>query len=273
MKCLLTIALTVLYVLPFTDSTGQAAKNLHPLGWGAYSPDFTNVFCGFHNQAALAGLTHFSAGFLVQQRFSIKELRQYQFAVAVPTSSGNFGLVGDLSGYEGFRRQELGLVYARQLFEWLDIGAQMDYLNMRVPGIGSTHAFTFALAALFHINEQWHAGIQAFNPVQVAYQKLGKDRIPDVYQLGIGYRPSKVFLLTTEIRRIENRNIVAVAFQYQIAKTLTLTAGSSAKVYPVFAGISLHLNPIEIILTASYHQQLGLTPGAGVIFNPIADEF
>lgn len=266
MRRLLTIALTVLFALKGPNSTGQSAKDLHPLGWGAYSRTFSSVFCGIHNQAGLASLKYFSAGVFVQQHFSIQELREYQFALALPTSSGNFSLQGSISGYRQFRRQRLDIAYARKLFDWFDAGIQLDYLNMQVPAYGSAHAFTFALSALFHINDQWHAGFQAFNPLQVSYQELGQDPVPDIYQLGIGYQPSTLFLLTAEVCQIRTRHLLALAFQYRIAKVLSLRGGISTGYNPVSAGITLHLHRLEILLSASYHSRLGLTPGAGFIY-------
>ncbi len=270
---MLTIALTVLFVWHSTGSAGQAAKDLHPLGWETYSQSSSSIFCGFHNQAGLADLKYFSAGFFIQQRFSVKELRKYQFAISLPTTSGNFGLQGTLSGYKNFQRQRLELAYARRLFKAFNIGAQLDYLNMHIPGYGSAHAFTFALAALYHINRKLHAGVQVFNPVRISYQKLGNDPVPDVYRIGLGYQPSKVFLLTAEFSRIEDQNLFACAFRYRIARELSLSAGIQSNNDPVFVSVFIHLQQVELILSASYHKQLGLTPGAGFVFiNHVAHE-
>lgn len=266
MQWRLTIALAVLLLFTGTDSQGQAARIFPLTGRGAYSRSFVNVFSGMRNQAALARLKTFSAGAFLQQRFSVEALRLGYFAAALPTASGTFSLQGMVGGYKYFQRQQLDLAFSKKLFNLLDAGIQINYLNMRVPSYGSAHAFTFTISTLFHFSRQWHLGIQVFNPAEIAYQKLGNDPIPAVYLLGLGYQPSRLFLLTTELQYFQNNATISLAFQYHIAKVLSLKAGAGSGVYPVFAGLHLHLKKMEILLSAAYHRKLGLSPGAGFIF-------
>lgn len=262
----LSIAFAVLFLFSGTDSREQAARGFPLLGRGAYSRSFINAFSGVHNQAALAKLQSFSAGVFLQQRFSLNELRTAYFAIAFPVTSGTFSLQGSVGGYSHFHRQRLELAFSKTLFGWLDAGLQLNYLNMRVPAYGSANAFTFTVAALLHFGKQWHIGMQAFNPAKVKYQKLGDDPIPDIYRLGIGYQPSKLFLLTTTLLYEQKKAIFSLAFQYHIVKVLSLKAGFGTGVNPVFAGVHLHLKKIEVLLSVTYHQKLGLSPGAGFLF-------
>src|SRR5699024_1839674 len=104
---LFKIALTVLPLLCPMSSKGQTAEDTKLLGQGVYSSDFRGVFSGIHNQAALSGLKHFTAGAIISQRFSMKALTNIQFALAIPSNAGTFSIRGMTFGYERLRRQQL----------------------------------------------------------------------------------------------------------------------------------------------------------------------
>lgn len=248
-------------------ATGQTAKFFHPFGWGTYSASFSDVFCGFHNQAGLAELNHFTAGAIIKQRFMLKALTSYTFALALPTTSGTFCLQGDLLGYKNFNRQQLDLAYGRKLWPWLNIGIQLDYLNIHIPRYGSGHAITFETAFLVHLNKKWHAGVQVFNPVNANYNGLGNDIIPIAYRIGIGYQPSENLLLSIEVSKVKNSSMaLSVAFYDHIVKAIGFTGGVTTGEEKVFLGLTLYLKQFRILFAGSYHSRLGMSPVTGFIF-------
>jgi hypothetical protein len=256
----------LLILLPYF-AIAQTAKFFHPFGWGTYSTSFSDVFCGLHNQAGLAELKHFTAGAMAQRRFMLKALTTYTFALALPTTSGTFCLQGNHLGYKNFNRQQLGLAYGRKLWPWLNVGIQLDYLNMHIPRYGSAHTITFETAFLVHLNKQWHAGVQIFNPVNVNYNGLGDDAIPVVYRIGIGYQPSENFLLSMEASQVERSSMtLALAFYYHIAKAIGFTGGAATGEEKVFLGMVLYLEQFKILFAGAYHSRLGISPSTGFIF-------
>lgn len=252
---------------------GQAAKSFYPFVWGTYSATFSNIFSSQHNQGGLAELKAFSGGVTATRRFMLKELTAYTFAVALPVASGTFCLQGKSLGYAAFRRQQAGLAYGKKLWPWLNIGIQLDYLHMHIPRYGNAHALTFETAILVHLNEHWHAGVQVFNPVKVHYKGLGDDEISSVYRAGAGYQPSKNFLLSLEATKEKDLPVMlTMIFYYHMAKVIAFTGGLTTGEEKVFLGTVLYLHRFQILLSASYHSHLGMSPFTGFVFKKNAFE-
>ncbi len=266
MRYLWIIVWAVLSLLLRAECRGQSVLNQKILGQGAYSRDFIDVFSSGHNQASLVGIKSFSAGILIQQRFSMKELRSISLSLALPVREGVFNLQAETEGVQLFKRQEWSLGYARQLFEWMDVGAEVNYFRMQIPTYGEAAALTFSLSVLCHVEEKWHLGMQVFNPQKAHYGKLGDDPIPAIFQLGVGFQATKNFLITTEGRFSGKEKSLLLGFRYKLVDELSVSAGVSTGVYPVYAGVCLYLKQIKILITADYHEQLGLSPGAGIIY-------
>src|SRR4051812_27177197 len=92
-------------------------------GIPVYSVRHADAFSFADNQAALASLHHFMAGVYAELIFFLPEMDHYRAAVALITSSGNFGFNGTWSGNSDFAEASCGIAYARTLGK-IDIGAQ-----------------------------------------------------------------------------------------------------------------------------------------------------
>ena len=96
-------------------------------GLGAYSNNHIDVFSFSNNQASLAQMKNASAGVYGERRFMLNELSLYQFAIAVPTNAGNFGVNTGYFGFSDYNESQMGLAYARKLGNKVDIGVQFNY--------------------------------------------------------------------------------------------------------------------------------------------------
>lgn len=247
---------------------GQPAKGFRSFGWNVYSQSSGNALGVFRNEASLANIHNFTAGIMAERRFMLNATSSYAFAVVLPASSGAFSLQGIGTGYENFVQQQVALAYGRPLASWFNVGLQLDYLNMRIPQYGSAHAFTFGISTLFRWKKYWSLGLQAFNPVGVTYTGLGDDEILSLYRVGVGYQPSPNFFLSTELSKSEGFPAeIATAFHYRIMKQLGIKGGISTGEQKIFLGIAILLSRFAMMFSAINHQRLGLTPGAGFIYN------
>ncbi len=272
MRYTIFIAWAVLSLFIVTECSGQPMPNQEMLGIGAYSSDFVNVFSGRHNQAALAELKSFSLGIFARQRFSMKALSVFNLGAGLPLGKGVAGLQAQVEGYQAFKKQRWTVSYARPLFPWLALGASFDYLHMVVPTKGTANGISFSVSALARVNNKWRVGFQTFNPVQAHYKNIGSDAIPTIYQVGVGYQPSDIFLLTAEAQFTGAQKSFLLAFRYDIIPLLSLKAGGSTGINPVYAGVVFHLKKFRVLISAQFHKQLGLSPGIGGIYQNLLYE-
>jgi hypothetical protein len=232
------------------------------LGFGAYSNNNVDVFSSQSNQASLAQLKQPSVGVYGEKRFLLNELGLYDAVLAIPTHSGNFGLDVNYYGFSDYNESQLGLAYGRSLGSKVDVGVQFNYYAVRIAGYGNASAINFELGTILHLTDHLNAGLHVYNPLS---GKLGKDeeeKLASVYSAGIGYEPSQIFFLGLEIKKEENKPVdVNVGFQYQFLAQLLVRLGISAGTSTMFLGFGFKWRSMRLDATASYHPQLGITPG------------
>jgi len=231
-------------------------------GLGAYSINHSDVFSFTNNQASLAQMKNASAGVYGERRFMLEELSLYQLAIAVPTSSGNFGVKAGYYGFSDYNESQMGLAYARKLGSKMDIGVQFNYNGIMLSGYGNSAAVNFEIGTVFHLTDKLHAGIHAYNPVGGKYGKNSEEKLASIYTIGLGYEASNKFFVSAEIEKEENQPVnVNAGMQYKFLPQFMARIGIATNTSNAYAGIGLFLKTFRLDVVASYHPQLGVTPG------------
>ena len=237
-------------------------------GLGAYSNGHIDVFSFSNNQASLAQIKNASAGVYGERRFMLNELSLYQFAIAVPTNSGNFGVKAGYFGFSDYNESQMGLAYARKLGSKVDIGVQFNYNGIQASGYGNSSAINFEIGTIFHLTDKLHAGVHAYNPVGGKYGKNSDEKLASIYTVGLGYEASDKFFISAEIEKEENLPVnINGGMQYKFLPQFMARAGIATNTSNVYAGIGLYLKTLRLDVVASYHPQLGVTPGIMLIYN------
>ena len=237
-------------------------------GIGAWSKNFTDAFSGTVNQAALAETRVAAAGVYREQRFMLAALSNYAGAIAIPVASGGVGIAMHYFGAADFSTSQLGLGYGRKLGENADIGAQINYNSIRVPGYGSTGTVNFELGTLWHIQQKLHIGFHVYNPVGGRYGLDGSEKLASVYTMGAGYEASDKFFLSGEIAKEEDQPVnVLAGMQYVFAKQFFARAGMSGTGSNYFFGVGVKWKTCRVDIATTWHQQLGFTPALLLVFD------
>jgi hypothetical protein len=237
-------------------------------GLGAYSIHQADVFSFSANQASLAQIKNISAGAYGEKRFMLSELNNYNAAVAVPTSSGNFGLKAAYYGFSEYNETQIGLAYARKLGTKVDLGVQFNYHGVSIAGYGNSSAISFEIGTVMHITDQLHAGLQINNPVGGKFGKDQQEKLPSVYSFGLGYEASEKFFASAEIIKEEDQPVnVNAGLQYKFIPQLLARAGVSTSTSSFWFGVGLLWKSFRVDVASSYHPQLGWTPGVLIIFD------
>jgi hypothetical protein len=237
------------------------------IGLGAYSNNHIDVFSFHANQASLAKLKRASAGIYGEKRFLLNELGLYDAAIAIPTSSGNFGIDARYYGFADYNESQVGLAYARSLGTKVDVGVQFNYYNVRIAGYGNAPSVNFEIGTILHLTDKLNAGLHAYNPIESKLGKNEEEKLASIYSAGLGYEASEKFFICVEIEKEEDRPVnVNAGLQYKFLPQLLARAGISAATSTLYLGIGFGWKSMRLDATASYHPQLGITPGLLLIF-------
>ena len=237
-------------------------------GLGSYSINHVDVFSFTNNQASLAQMKNTSVGAYGERRFMLNELSLYQFAIAVPTSSGNFGVHVGYFGFSDYNESQMGLAYARKLGNKVDIGVQFNYNGIQASGYGNSSAINFEIGTVFHLTDKLNAGVHAYNPVGGKFGKNADEKLASIYTVGLGYEASDKFLISAEIEKEENQTVgINAGMQYKFLPQFMIRVGLVTNTSVLYGGASLVLKTFRLDVVASYHPQLGVTPGLLLIYD------
>ena len=237
-------------------------------GLGAYSSNHVDVFSVQSNQASLAELTSISAGVYGEKRFMLDELSLYQLGIAVPTQSGNFGISAGYFGFNEYNESQVGLAYARKLGEKVNIGVQFNYNGINISGYGNASAVNFEIGATYHLTDKITGGIHLYNPVGGKYGKDHTEKLASIYSAGLGFEVSEKFFISVEFEKEEDQPVnINTGMQYKLIPQLMIRAGISTNTSNVYGGASVFINAFRLDVLASFHPQLGVTPGLLIIYN------
>jgi len=266
-KSIAVMAFLTLSIPGFSQTVREPISASY-IGLGAYSNTHVDVFSFHSNQASLAKIKNTSGGVYGEKRFLLNELSLYDAAFALPTSSGNFGLDARYYGFSDYNESQVGLAYARSLGSKVDIGVQFNYYNIRIAGYGNASTVNFEIGTIFHLTDDLHAGLHAYNPVGGKLGKNGEEKLASIYSAGIGYEASEKFFMSMEIEKEEDKPVnINAGLQYKFLPQLLARIGTSTSTSSFYFGVGYNLKALRFDVMASYHPQLGITPGLLLIFN------
>jgi hypothetical protein len=220
------------------------------------------------NQAGLAQLENWSVLANAERRFGLAELSFYAFGAALPTRSGAFGVSFQQFGYRDFSQQKAGLAYARRLGENLFAGAQLDYFQTKISEYGSAGVVTFEAGIQGVISKNVILGAHVFNPAAVSW--AAGERLPVVFALGASWAANEKATLYFDAEKdLDFPLNLKGGFEYRPATPIYLRLGFNSDPVSLHAGAGWVLpNGLSVNIGSSYHQQLGYSPVAGVVFSP-----
>lgn len=268
MRNIYLLFLFVLFNLNLGAQSLRAPIAASYVGLGAYSINHVDAFSFTANQAALAQIKNSVIGVYSENRFLLNATNLYSAVVAMPTTQGNFGIQIDYFGFKDYNESQIGLAYARSLGSKLDIGVKFNYYSFRIPAYQSSSAVNFEIGAIAHLTDKLNAGIHFYNPVGGNLSKTNNEKLASIYTFGIGYEASESFLVSAEIEKQEDLPVnINAGVQYNFQKQFFVRVGINAENESPYAGAGVIWKDIRLDVSASYHPQLGISPGLMLIVN------
>jgi hypothetical protein len=254
-NCLTAQSLRYSVALPYTSLAAYSTQQKDPLSFTA-------------NQAALAAIKQAGIGMYGERRFLLAATSYYRLAAAIPTHLGNIGLQLNYGGFKNFNESNIGLAYAKRLGTTVDIGAQFNYYSYHIPSYSGVAAVNFELGAIIHLTDQLNAGIHLYNPAGGRLGKQADEKLASMYRFGLGYDVAENFYVSSEIIKEEDQPVnITAGMQYQFAKQFFVRTGFTSGASILFAGVGAGFSNFRVDIAASYHPQLGFSPGILFVSN------
>jgi long-subunit fatty acid transport protein len=231
---------------------------------GYISTVLDDVSAVLGNQAGMTSLEKPGFVLMAENRFLLKELSHINLGGVLPTSMGHFGISIEQFGLSKYSEQQIGLSYARKFSKKISIGAQFDYLRLRIPDYGAAGFFNFEIGFLLKIFPQLDFGAHLYNPMPTKLTDI--DTRTGSFAFGLAYRPSDKTTLMAEIEKdITYAPTIKAGIEYQPVKVLTLRAGYNTQPALFTFGIGLQLSKrLSIDAGSGYDLILGPSPVLGL---------
>lgn len=270
----------------FTSLVSKIKRDVFPLllfflmghvlfaqGWtpvGARSNSLANasvaledVWAYHHNPANLTALKKWSAGISYENRFLLKELQSQGLVFAIPLKVGVISTGVQSYGFKNFRTNRIGLGYSLFLSEFLSMGVQLNYHQLRLTDVyGMKQSLTAEVGLQAKINKDWKIGCSIFNMGRSLLSTYSEDRLTTLIRFGTYYKLSeKVMVVAEAEKNIEYPLRIKAALEYAPMSKVFLRGGIATQPIELSAGFGYKLkSQYHLDFGSSYHQILGWSP-------------
>lgn len=258
-------------LLTASYSYGQLGLNgsegAKALAMGGAGGALDGSYAMFNNQAGILSVDDLEVVLDVQRRFSLADLSVVSAGVVKNWKYGSFGLMLSSYGQSAYSDQKIGLAYAKKLTDILDIGGQLNVLQVRIDNFGSSTSVSFELGAIAELSSELKLGVHINNPVSIAITE--STDIDSRFRLGLNYTPSSKVQLIAEADKILDDTALnfRLGIDYALGSALHLRAGYSTSPGTVSFGLGYRFRQsLQFDAAYSYHEQLGYTPGISIIW-------
>lgn len=216
----------------------------------------------FGNIAAMDSSYAFGIGAYSNRSFLLSELSESALAVNVrlPASaylSGGYATKGFALFRRYYSAAGLAIIFGKGFHAGLRL--EMEGL-VQGEDYGSTRDLYCSGSALVRLSPALDGGSLFRIPVKIAEEEKN-----NAFTVGLRYRFSEIFSVSTEATLSNEGFGVRGAFRYQVHKNFILLGGLGGARLSLSFGFIARLKYLSICVAASHRQVLGFSPAAGFI--------
>ena len=223
------------------------------------------------NIAGTAFQSHNGIGLSYQQHYLMKELPYLNLAGILRTGDNGAALLR--YGYHGssqYNEQQVAGGYALKVTQRLALGVTVNYLHAGCndPRYESKNHLSCAIGMQYRPNNRCIFGVKVFNPIFLkSGNELVIDRLPVVFNMGVGYKLTSNFTGTLEVEKnIYQKPTVRMGAEYCFWEMLYCRAGFATQPNCFGFGVGFHNKRIHADISAQMHPTLGLSPMICLVF-------
>ncbi len=256
--------LTIFTLISFYSQAQQFKNNVGApfIGLSAYMQQPTSAGM-LSNVATLGGIQNSGGSVFAERRFGLTELNNITATGAVHTKAGAIGITVNRFGFSDFNETQAGIGYGRSLNGKILVGAKINYYNQQIPQYGNSGTVNAEAGILLKLTNKLTSGVSVFNPVGGKFGINNTEQLNAVYKLGLGYAVSDKVNIAAEAVKTANEKLNFISMlHYQFEQKFFARVGISSSANTFFGSAGINLaKQFRLEVCASYHQQLGFTPG------------
>ena len=234
-----------------------------------------NLEAIFYNQAALANFRTLQLGIFYDDRYLIDDLSTKTIAGIFSTTQGNFAFQFNTFGKQQWLENNLGFCYSRNLHPKISASIGFDYFTTRIPeSLELAKNFGFNLGVLLSATEKTKWGC-SLHHLGLKNQENSEINILIPWDLKFGgsTQLNSSTTLSYQIQKVEQEEIHLMAgIDWQLVENVNFRFGLSTQANHFSTGIGYKLQNFSFNLAFLYHQYLGVTPSASIIFTPLSSK-
>ncbi|MDR0714282.1 MAG: hypothetical protein LBF89_08510 [Bacteroidales bacterium] len=232
-------------------------------GVATASVTYTDIWSSANNQAGLAGLEKTTGSFYYENRWNVKGLAIHAGSVAMPVKSTVIGINYRHFGYTQYSETKIGLAVAKQLWEKIALGVQMDYFHTYYAyDYGRFNVLSAEIGLLCEPVDRLMVGIHLFNVVNSKQKANPDERIPTVMRFGLAYNIRDVATVSVETEKdLRMKAIFKAGLEFVPVKHFSLRCGvSDGWMYQYAFGVGYEWKRFSFDLAFNHHKLLGYSP-------------
>jgi len=236
--------------------------------FGLCSVALTDFWSCHNNPAGFAMFKDISIGISYENRFLLKELGYKNAGVLLPIKLGVFGVSVSQFGYQHYNENIFGIGFSRSFGPNLRIGLKLDYLLIKFSETyGRTSTATFEIGMQYNINERICFGTYLFNPIHIKIRSPNNNKIPIIMRLGVSYKMTDDFLLTSEVEEnLEDNFSYRLGIEYEIYHNTFIRSGFQLRPELFTFGFGYEYKNCIIDICGQMHIKLGTSLNCSFIF-------
>lgn len=274
MKTLLAYRLFLFFFLVFCIYCSAQAQFFSPgarsSALGGASATLADVWATNNNIGALGFIEQSAVGMYYENKFILPETGTFGLNAAYSHKKmGTFGLALSRFGYKLFNRNAIGLRYARSFGSYISAGIGINYHYIFIGnGYGNASAVSAEIGVLGRVNKNISIGFHLINPVRMNIGRIQTEKLPMLVRFGISYLWDEKVLTALEVDADpEQKPNVKFGLEYKPVSLFLIRAGFSSRPLGAAFGFGFSQKLFKVDVSASYHQQLGFSPQAGLSFS------
>ncbi len=222
-----------------------------------------DIWAYHHNPGMLGYAEKGGVGVYYENRFFLREFQYQGLTIVQPLKVGVLSAGAQYSGFELFRTARAGMGYSLKLAEYISMGVQVNYLNVRQPAeYGTKHGISAEFGLAARINKKWMLGASVYNITRARFASYQDERFATLIRIGARYSISKKLEWLMEVEKDVLFPLkLKGGLEYQPLEDFYIRAGVSTKPVEIAFGLGYNFKGLRIDLASSYKQILGFSTG------------
>lgn len=252
---------TLIFTLIALNVSAQLSEGAHAVALASTGVVLQSEWSVLNNQAGIATIKKPTVAICYEQRFADKDLNAQSLVFAYPLGKNVIGIGVQKYGINAFNEQKIGLTYARQYGNNLNLALNLNYHQLKIASYGNANAVSAEIGVQYQINQTMLVGAHLSNPGQGSYDAELSAIIPVVMQLGFAYNLSdQVFITTAAEQRLNNQPDFRLGGEYKIVEYFKLRGGVSVNPFKQYVGFGFSYQHMKIDAASASQAVLGYSP-------------